>query len=242
MSRLQRISFDELRDGLSVATTQENVQNVLGRFAARNGFEWFTYVTLHQYIMRGFSNYPDDWQRHYLDNQCLLIDPVMDLARQSKTAFIWSRSAVSIGRSRSRKQMRFMRDAASMGIKSGLSIPVQGGFGTSAAITFASSDDSISEEFVADQFLLLSVGAFLHAVIPHSVGLRSCIHACPLTQAQLETLSWLVQGKTSAEIADIRRVSSRAVEYQLHAIRDKLGTNTTVQSVAVAVERSWITL
>jgi DNA-binding CsgD family transcriptional regulator len=135
-----------------------------------------------------------------------------------------------------------MKDAASIGIRSGVSIPVTGGFGTKAAITFSSSEDTINETFVADQFSLLSIGAFLHAFLPHSDGLMFNAPQCPLTISQLETLSWLVQGKTSAELAQIRRVSDRAVEYQLHAIRHRLGANTTVQSVAIALDRHWISV
>src|SRR6202040_2722366 len=59
-------SFDELRDRLSVAASSADVERALARFADRNGFKWFTYLALHEVSVRGMSNYPRDWQQHYL--------------------------------------------------------------------------------------------------------------------------------------------------------------------------------
>lgn len=241
MASLQKPSFEELRDWLTVAGSEKDVRQALARFAGQNGFSWFTYVALQPSSIRGLSNYPMDWQRNYLDENLSLVDPVITHARQARTPFIWSNRDRSLASSR--KQTRLMRDAATLGIRSGITIPVAGGYGTRAAITFASSEEAIQEGLTADPLGLLSIGAFLHAYLPHR-GDQMLFNAadCPLTVVQLETLSWLVQGKTSVEIAQIRGVSTRAIEYQLNAVRQKLGANTTIQSVAIALDQRWIAL
>lgn len=63
---------------------------------------------------------------------------------------------------------------------------------------------------------------------------------CPLTDSQLECLAWLSEGKTNADIAALRNVSHRAVEYQLQSIRQKLNAVTTNQALGIAVRRRWI--
>jgi DNA-binding CsgD family transcriptional regulator len=49
-----------------------------------------------------------------------------------------------------------------------------------------------------------------------------------------------LQGKTNDDIAALRNVSRRAVEFQLQSIRQKLNVLTTYQALGIAVKRKWI--
>jgi DNA-binding CsgD family transcriptional regulator len=64
--------------------------------------------------------------------------------------------------------------------------------------------------------------------------------ASPLTTYQLECLAWLSQGKSNDDIAALRSVSRRAVEFQLQNIRRKLNVLTTYQALGIAIKRKWI--
>lgn len=231
-------TWDELRDWLSVAYGESEVNAALRRFARGHGFRWFSYLWVQDANIRGISNYPSDWQDHYLANRLAYIDPVVHLAKNARKAFSWSNDVTVSGGSR--RQRLFMREASQLGIRHGYTIPIDGGYGTRAALTFSGPEPQASQAEISDQYYALSMGAFLHGYLERSKIVGFHASDCPLTHYQLECLSWLVQGKTNAEIAIIRGVSTRAVELQLNAIRKKLGTVSTIQSVAVAVERKWI--
>ncbi|SDH14055.1 DNA-binding transcriptional regulator, CsgD family [Pelagibacterium luteolum] len=231
-------SWDELRDWLSVASDDHETRAALRRFARGHGFRWFTYLWLQDTNIRGISNYPSDWQRRYLTQKLALIDPIVTLARHANSAFSWSNGSNVLAHSR--QQAQFMRDAGQIGIRFGYTIPIKAGYGMRAALTLSGPDAPSENVLTADQFYALSAGAFLHGYLERSSVTAFDAPECPLTHYQLECLSWLVQGKTNKEIGIIRGVTERAVELQLSAVREKLGTVSTIQSVAIAVERKWV--
>ena len=231
-------SWEELRDWLSVAVDTNETNAALRRFAKGHGFRWFSYLWLQNANIRGISNYPLDWQEHYLSQKLALIDPIINLARHANGAFAWPNG--SMLRPQSRQQAQFMRDAAQIGIRSGYTIPIKAGYGMRAALTLSGPEAPADGALVSDQFYALSAGAFVHSYLERSSTTAIDAPQCPLTHYQLECLSWLVQGKTNKEIGIIRGVTERAVELQLSAIREKLGTVSTIQSVAIAVERRWV--
>lgn len=55
-----------------------------------------------------------------------------------------------------------------------------------------------------------------------------------LSDREIEALSWVARGKTSAEIAEILGVSKRTVDFHIDNARDKLGVSTRIQAVVKA--------
>lgn len=235
---LLKQSFDDLRDWLSVARSAQDVEEGFAQFAARNGYKWFTYLALHEVNIRGISNYPRRWQEIYLKNQLVTIDPIIRRVTAEQKTFVWSTSTLGV---LSRDQQAFIKQAQENGIRSGLSIPIIAGYNTMAVITLASSSDHPVPTSLSDQYILMSMGTYLDNIMRKMDGVLLGSD-CPLTVTQLECLSWLLQGKTNDEVAIIRGVSRRTIEYQLQLIREKLGASTTVQAVGIALERKWLTL
>lgn len=62
----------------------------------------------------------------------------------------------------------------------------------------------------------------------------------PLTKRQLECLRWISQGKSSADIGVILRISGRTVDYHVTAICERLGVRTRMQAVAHAIRGGWL--
>ena len=58
-----------------------------------------------------------------------------------------------------------------------------------------------------------------------------------LTKRQAETLYWLIQGKSNAEIAVILRISRRTVDNHIYRIFEALGVNNRTAAAARAAER-----
>ena len=64
--------------------------------------------------------------------------------------------------------------------------------------------------------------------------------AAPLTDRQLECLSWISQGKSSSDVGTILRISSRTVDYHVSEICHRLNVRTRMQAVAHAVRHGWL--
>lgn len=61
-----------------------------------------------------------------------------------------------------------------------------------------------------------------------------------LSARQLECLTWVCAGKSSADIAVILNISSRTVDFHIGKICRLLNVRTRVQAVAHALQRGWI--
>jgi DNA-binding NarL/FixJ family response regulator len=56
-----------------------------------------------------------------------------------------------------------------------------------------------------------------------------------LTDREIEALTWVARGKSSAQIAEILGLTKRTIDYHLDNARDKLGVRTRTEAVVKAV-------
>lgn len=63
----------------------------------------------------------------------------------------------------------------------------------------------------------------------------------PLTERELEVLTWVGEGKTSAEIASILGIARNTVRNQIQSTLIKLRVNTRSQAVAKAIKKGLVT-
>lgn len=208
MGLSRRLQFDLLRDWLSLAQDRDSVQKTLQRYANEHGFDWFTYLSLHEANVYGLSNYPEEWQRHYLDRQLFSIDPIIEAVNPKRGAFAWSETLPPVEPRKNHRE--FFSDARCFDIRSGVSIPIFGGFGRRALITFASTQTKAEGELLVDAFSALALGAFIDGFVRDRYQEMMSASECPLTETQLETLSWLLHGKSNADIAVLRNTTKRA--------------------------------
>ncbi|TPL21055.1 LuxR family transcriptional regulator [Mesorhizobium sp. B2-4-9] len=231
--------FEMLRDWLKLAPDKPAIDQALRRFANAQGFEWFTYLSVHEADVYGMSNYPVAWQKHYLDSGLAKVDPVVEAVSPRRGAYAWWESGLPVP---ARKHHRtFFGEARNFGIRSGISIPIFDGFGRRALFTFSSRERKPDTTMLADPYSVLTLGAFVDGYLQSrdDQQLMSAA-ASPLTSYQLECLAWLLAGKTNDDIATLRHVSRRAVEFQLQNIRRKLNVLTTYQALGIAIKRKWI--
>jgi DNA-binding CsgD family transcriptional regulator len=55
-----------------------------------------------------------------------------------------------------------------------------------------------------------------------------------LNEREIETLTWVARGKTSAQIADMLGLAKRTIDFHIDNARAKLGAATRTQAVAKA--------
>lgn len=150
-----------LIDTLSLPLGEQAARRALRDFAKDAGFEFFAYLNLRGQESSAVSNYPREWQEHYVRMDYLRVDPVVTRAKHGPPIFQWSAGdAKRLGR---RDVKQFFRDADLFGIRSGLSISVPVGFKDRMVFTLASGEPSASIGMNPDPVTVAIAVAFVHS-------------------------------------------------------------------------------
>lgn len=234
-----KLDFDSLKDSLRPLQDQASADRVLRRFCVRSGFEWYSYQSGHGVAATDLTNVPPKWQRRYRERSYAMIDPVMQKAIRARAPFAWS-CREFLPRA-SREAVSYLCEARDQGVRSGFSIPIDAAYRRKACLTFASQRDTLPHDLAVEPLAALSAAASLDCFLDVVRVRDACtLDTCPLTLSQLECLSWIAQGKANGDVAILRGVTIRAVEFHLHQIRQRLDVLTTSHAVAVAVRAGWI--
>src|SRR5438874_6262217 len=142
-------AFQEYIDAIQTADEDAAFERVGTRLAERLGFRWFAYLRLTADQPTLISSYPVSWTSRYFDLGYQQLDPVVNRARLEHSLFSWGDGAsVPAG---TRAQRKFFEEAMTFGIKSGITVPIRGGFGRIAAFTLATDEASaLIERIVAE--------------------------------------------------------------------------------------------
>lgn len=138
--------FQRLIDVSSVAHTEASLKEALRGLVRELGFDCYAYLNVQPVRTYAVSNYPAEWQRHYLDSDYTRVDPVVASARAKMEAFTW---AAGTPRKASSKAVRtFFAEAEDFGVRSGISIPIRTAFGHMSMLTLASNKRSLQPCYV----------------------------------------------------------------------------------------------
>jgi LuxR family transcriptional regulator, activator of conjugal transfer of Ti plasmids len=238
LMKVAELAFQEFVDALHTASTELAFKSVAERTAQRFGFRWFAYLSFAVEEPLLISSYPGGWTRHYFAERYYEVDPVVEHARRQHTLFRWN-GEVSDG-SGSRAQRRLFDEATSFGIKTGVTIPIKGGFGRFGAFTLAADEENQAlENIIATRSDMLQlVALYYHAQV--EAKLESPSPGVPidsLSQRERECLAWAARGKTMEETAGILRVKPRTVLFHVENARRKLDASTCAHAVALAIRK-----
>lgn len=228
--------LQSLIDALDVANDERMVKTALKNFAVACGFERFAYLQTAGGEIKTFNSYPVEWQEVYLEHRYSRIDPVVTTAKRRKAMFLWSADEWSV-RDRPKAQKLFQSQAINFGLRSGVTIPVEGSFGSTLMLTLASSQPK------ADAFALGDVARAERAVVCAHYRLRALAERsfqAPrllLSPKELVCLKWAAKGKYMPEIAELTSTQYRTVQHYLDNARAKLEATNLTHAVAVAKDR-----
>lgn len=177
-------------------------------------------------------NGPEDYFRHYVAQRYDLVSPVVARMRSSLSPFIWS--SVTVDRQANPLGYRCMAEAHDAGLVDALCVPVGHASGTLQGwVTFFTDrPQSLDKEARAKLHLLALIG---HAQFTHMRS--SDLQQALLSEAEQELLSALSSGTSSNDIALSYGLSQRTVEHHIRGASQKLGTATTMQTLAEAIRR-----
>jgi Autoinducer binding domain len=141
--------LQEFIDAIYAADNESDFERVATRVTQRLGFRWFAYLRITDNAPALISSYPKSWTSRYFASRYQQLDPVVRRARLEYDSFSWSGGASkSVG---TREQRKFFDEAVTFGIKSGITVPIRGGFGRIAAFTLATSESAVlSEQLIAE--------------------------------------------------------------------------------------------
>lgn len=216
-------------------TSSATLQDFLVKLCDRLELEHAAYAGMDQSQgdIRGFVTYPEEWVRHYRENNLAKGDATLHLASRSIAPVDWSRIP------RSEEYDRFLERAMDFGIpRNGVTVPVRGPFGDIGMLSVSMSG---SAEAWARTYARVVPELQVAAVHVHDNVVRAFASPHPgirptLSAREVEILQWIAVGKTQRDIGSILAISDRTVEVHLRSARTKLAALTTAQAVARGIK------
>jgi DNA-binding CsgD family transcriptional regulator len=187
------------------------------------------------FVNVGYSN---EWLKQYLQQDYFSFDPIKRVRLAGAHFVRWSETFAST-------QKNYIRQAREHNIYEGLTVGAQGS--TSGQLSFFSfiSVDLANNE--RDQIMLRYLAPYLHEamcratpVAPIPTPTAPIPKSSPLSEREIETLSWAMAGKTNWEISMILNISERTVKFHIQNVMRKLEASSRAHAVAIALGQGLI--
>lgn len=178
-----------------------------------------------------YEDFPDDWIRHYIDDDLERIDPILEYSRRAPSPFHWS--DVEKRMRLSAEQLNFLKELRASGLTDGLAIPIYSAIGDMAyfGVGVKSGKLDLKQEALAQIILACQ--------LTHNRYV-SLTNARPRTSARLsprekEALSLVACGLSNIEISRKMGISTNTVDTLLRRSFAKLGTRSRLEAVLLAI-------
>ncbi|MDK1492912.1 LuxR family transcriptional regulator [Sinorhizobium sp. 7-81] len=229
------IDFSRFLDQTDGVARSEQLFDLLSAFALQYGCPWIAYSThpadpIPKSVPRtpALRSYPDEWQEHYIQMGYHRIDPIIKKSRKQLGAFRWSEVYNDVNTTE--VERRFFDEAATFGLKSGISVPLHGLGIDFAIMSFARKT---CRELHYKTITYLQLAAFhFHLRAAQVVNSRCKWKASDLSLREKECILWAARGKSSWDIGVILGISENTVNYHMKNVLRKLDvTSRTVAAV-----------
>lgn len=229
---------DHLRsfiDRLEAACDEQMIKSALKHFAHMHGYARFAYLQTDGFQVKTFNSYPGPWERDYLKSGYSTLDPVVIEAKRMREMFEWTADDWA---ARGRSDLRRFRDEAiDHGIRSGVTIRVEGSYGSAIMLTFSSPEKKAGISGALDSKKALQLLMAVHYQLRAVAAKATFNPKRALSPRELLCLVWASKGKKGEEIAIITGIKARTVQHYLDQARDKLDAVSVTHLVAIAKDR-----
>ncbi|MCQ4632681.1 autoinducer binding domain-containing protein [Shinella sp. CPCC 100929] len=227
-----------LLDMLDAAQDEQMVKGALKSFAQSCGYDRFAYLQTEGSEIKTFNTYPEPWEEIYLSSQYASIDPVVWEARHRRDVFSWT--ADDWPARGSTPLRRFRDEAVDHGIRSGVTLPVDGTFGSAIMLTFSSPEQKVDIASLLDTKSAVQIVLAVHYRLK-LIGASTALNPKRiLSPRELMCTVWAAKGKTTHETAVLTGINARTVQHYLDSARDKFDAKTLPQLVGLAKDRKLI--
>lgn len=227
----------------------EDVESRLVALAQGYGFEQLAYTVIRKPINRevtGFlkqyedgalarTTYSAEWIERYDEQDYLLVDPILQRTWSTTTPFRWDHLGKAGKLSKQQKEL--FGDARSIGMKSGMTIPLHGPEQGLSALNLASgmSERAFDACWSDCRVDLFWAAASTHDVIIANATRLSEESGVRLSSRELECLKWTSEGKTTWEISRILGLSQDTTRSYLREATKKFGVHSKHHAVVRAI-------
>jgi len=235
------MDFDEFIERTSKAHCLNKLFCLLVEAAECTGFDQLAYGALtHSELPRLVDrpkpaialNFPDHWQKYYMEHNYRYIDPVVIYAPFISGPFLWERLAIRYDLNR--KQLQLLNEAREAGLKNGVSVPLHGPSGKVAVVSFASQFDDANPQ--AQLSRLNALASQFHVVFTSlAQGLQNNVRQVRLSPREKDCLNWVAHGKTSWEIGVILDINRNTVDFHIKNAMNKLDATNRIAAVFKAI-------
>ncbi|RWI72003.1 MAG: LuxR family transcriptional regulator [Mesorhizobium sp.] len=171
-------------------------------------------------------NYPAEWQERYSRKGYAKIDPLIKKGRKEAGAFRWSE--VYTDKSITEDGRRVLDEAATFGLRSGVTVPLHGPAYSFRFLNFAQSSDCELQNR-AITYLQMAALRFHLMVTKLDTTTASEYN---LSEREIECIDLVSKGKSSWEIGVMLEVSQYTVDFHLKNVMRKLdSTSRTLAAV-----------
>ncbi|OAP38627.1 LuxR family transcriptional regulator [Sinorhizobium americanum] len=229
--------FLEQTDGVAQS---EQLFDLLCTFALNFDCRWIAYGSLTpeprilkpvRFDSAVMLNYPVEWQERYLKMRYDRIDPIIKRSRKRAGAFQWSE--VYDDASTTNQERRVFDEAATFGLRSGISVPLHDPNGSIAIMSFAFPKD---REFQDRTGTYLELAAFhFHVRLTKLASLDGADEAPDLSSREKECILWAAKGKSSWEVGTILGISENTVNFHIKNAMRKLDTGSRTTAAIKAI-------
>lgn len=211
---------------------------LLTDFALKCACPWIAYGSLTpggSKPVRRYSaimlNYPDEWRERYIKMDYGRIDPIINACLKRAGAFRWS--DVHNDASTTEDELRVLDEAATFGLRTGISIPLRGPDHSFAIMSFARP---WKQEFQNTTISYLQLAAFHFHRRAAKFANSSGVEEVPnLSLRERECTLWVARGKSSWEIAKILGISVNTVNFHIKNVMRKLDTASRAAAAIKAI-------
>lgn len=228
-----------LLDTIELSASKQQFRLALRQFTRAAGFQHFAYVCVSSDGASTLTDFPEDWENRYHGEQFAVVDPVVRQAKRTMQPFCWSLPAMGTS---DRAVQAFCRQIGDVGVVSGMTIPMQAGFGRTAMLSFMTNSPSEPQFSIRALQKAVAAVAYMHLHLsqPDAAALRILHHS--LTPRELTCLNWMSLGKKKSEIAQVHGLSEKTVRFYLDNAKMKLNATNAPHMVRLAIEGGIIAL
>ena len=234
----------------NTAGTPEDLFSDLEQAAQDTGFNWIAYTHLSCYepvphlkqvfpSPAVFLHYPPKWIKRYFRRNYQEIDPVVLYTPRIRNPYLWK--DITDFFPLNELQVGFMEIAKEAGLRTGITIPLHGPWGSVAAVSYACKESHPDATGQMSKLYLLA--AQFHTCFMDLTRKRTKNTSdLFLTGREQDCLKWVAQGKSSWEISTILGIQKDTVNFYMKNAFRKLNVSTRAMAVLKAVRLGLINL
>ncbi|NIY72124.1 LuxR family transcriptional regulator [Marivivens donghaensis] len=227
LGRLEQASnLDDLQDLILDLRGMVDVDHTVYHWVSSDGEQY------------GCGTYPPEWVQHYVENDYIRIDPVVQGCYQRFHPVDWKRLDWS-----SKSARAFLQNALKHGVgNQGLSVPIRGPNGQFAMFTVSHhcSDEewaAFIEEWQRD---LIVIAHYFNQKALEIAGDRAPERTKALSPRETDALTFLAMGYGRGQVSEMLAISEHTLRVYIESARFKLGAANTTHAVAKALAEGLI--